>query len=56
MCGCLLHAPSQGPGLQPRYVPWPGIEPATFFGSQAGAKSTEPHQPGLIVVVVVFLK
>ena len=27
MCGCPLHAPYRGPGLQPRHVPWLGIEP-----------------------------
>ena len=34
MCGCLSHAPYWGPGLQPRHVPWAGIEPATrwFIG------------------------
>ena len=31
MCGCLSCAPSQGPGLQPRHVPWLGIEPATLW-------------------------
>ena len=30
MCGCLLHAPYQGPGQQPRHVPWVEIEPATL--------------------------
>ena len=25
------HTPSRGPGLQPRHVPWPGTEPATFW-------------------------
>ena len=29
MCGCLSHAPYWGPGPQPRYVPWPGIELVT---------------------------
>ena len=28
VCGCLSDAPYQGPGLQPRHVPWLGIEPA----------------------------
>ena len=28
--GCLLHTPSQGPGLPPRHVPWLGIKPVTF--------------------------
>ena len=30
MCGCLLHAPYWGPGLNPRHVPWLGIELATL--------------------------
>ena len=35
-----------GPGLQPRHVPWLGIEPATLWFT-ARAQSTELHQPGL---------
>ena len=32
MCGCLSHAPHrEGPGLQPRHVPWLGIEPMTLW-------------------------
>ena len=31
MCGCLLHAPYCRPGLQPRHVPWLGIEPVTLW-------------------------
>ena len=31
MCGCLSLAPYWGPGLQPRHVPWPGIEPVTLW-------------------------
>ena len=27
---CLSHTHNQGPGLQPRHVPWLGIEPVTF--------------------------
>ena len=27
---CLLHTPSWWSSLQPRHVPWPGIEPVTF--------------------------
>ena len=42
--GCLSHAPNWGPGLQPRHIPWPGIEPVTF--GFIGCQSTEPHQPG----------
>ena len=26
LIGCLLHSPNQGPGPQPRHVPWPGIK------------------------------
>ena len=33
ICGCLSHAPYWVPGLQPRYVPWLGIEPATIWFS-----------------------
>ena len=28
--GCLLITPNWSPGPQPRHVPWPGIQPATF--------------------------
>ena len=46
MCGCLSHAPQLGT--------WPATEAMCPhgesswqpFGSQAGAQSTEPHQPG----------
>ena len=31
MCGCLSLAPYWGPGLQPRHVPWLGIEWATLW-------------------------
>ena len=30
-CGYLLSASNQGPGLQPRLVPWLGIEPVTLW-------------------------
>ena len=30
MCGCLSCTPYQGPGLQPRHVPWLGIQPVTL--------------------------
>ena len=53
MCGCLSHTPYWGPGLQPRHVPWLGIEPRPF-GSQAGAQSTEPHQPGQVLIREVY--
>ena len=31
MCGCLLRGPHWGPGLQPRHVPWLGIELVTLW-------------------------
>ena len=31
--GCLLHVPNQEPGPHPRYVPWPGIKPATCWAT-----------------------
>ena len=31
MYGCLSLAPHWEPGLQPRYVPWLGIQPATLW-------------------------
>ena len=31
LCGCLSHAPYWVPGLQPRQVPWLGIELATLW-------------------------
>ena len=34
--------PVQGPNLQPRCVPWPGIEPATFHIVD-NAQPIEPH-------------
>ena len=40
----LSRSPHWGPGLQPRHVPWLGIEPVT---QTACAQSTELHQPGL---------
>ena len=30
ICGCLSCAPYWGPGLQPRHVPWLGIQPASL--------------------------
>ena len=30
LISCLSHSPNWGPGLQPRHVPWLGIEPAAF--------------------------
>ena len=31
MCGCPSHTPNWGPGLQPRHVPWLGMQPATVW-------------------------
>ena len=31
LVGCVSCAPNQGPGPQPRHVPWLGIKPATFW-------------------------
>ena len=41
MCGCPLCTANWGPGLQ---LDWELNQQP--FGSQAGAQSTEPHQPG----------
>ena len=46
---CLSHTPNWGPGLQPRHVPWLGIEPVTFLFT------AEPHQSGLICFLFVCL-
>ena len=47
MCGCLAHTPNWGSGLQPRHVPWLGIElkPLWFSGQHS---IHWPHQPVLI--------
>ena len=49
MYGCLLHAPYWGPGSKPRHMTdWElNWQP---FSSQEGTQSTEPHQPGLLVL------
>ena len=47
MCGCLPRGPHQGPGPQPRHVPWLRIKPVTLWFT-AHAQSTELHQPGLL--------
>ena len=53
MCGCLSCAPLWGPGLQPRNVPWLGMEPVTLW---PGVQSTEPHQPGRHLNVLLIVK
>ena len=45
MCGCLQHTPYPGPGM---YPVWELNQQP--FGSQAGTQSTEPHQPGHILM------
>ena len=42
------HTPNQGPGPQPRHVPWPGIEPATF--QFAVWRLTHWATPGLLLM------
>ena len=42
---CLSHTPHWGPGLQPRCVPWLGIELVTLWFT-GWHSTTEPHQPG----------
>ena len=49
MCGCRLEAPCWGPDLQPRHVPWLGMEPTTlwFTGLRSihwATPATELHQ------------
>ena len=53
MCGCLLHTPQWGLALNPGMCPdgEPNLIP---FGSQAGAQSTEPHQPWLKQILKNF--
>ena len=46
MCGCLSCGPHWGTGLQPRHVPWQGIELVTLWFT-AHTQSTELHQSGL---------
>ena len=53
MCGHLPHSPHWGPGLQPRYVPRLGTEPATLW-LPAHAQPTELHQARLSTVVLRF--
>ena len=55
LIGCLSQAPSWGPGLQPRHVARPRVQPRTL-GLQAGAQFTEPHPLQLYAYLeVVYL-
>ena len=47
--GCLLHAPTRDLACNLRMCPdWELNQQP--FASQAAAQSTEPHQPGLILI------
>ena len=51
ICGCLLHVPHQGPGPQPRHVPWLGIEPATlWFTAWCSIHWATPARAGGILI------
>ena len=52
-CVVLSRGPHWGSGLQPRHVPWLGIEPATLWFA-AHSQSTELHHPGLITHIIMF--
>ena len=54
ICGCLSRGPHWGPGLQPRHVPWLGIELVTLWFT-ARAQSTELYQPGRLELLMFFL-
>ena len=45
MCSCRSYADHWEPGLQPRHVPWLGIELVTLWFT-AHSQSPELHQPG----------
>ena len=52
--GCLSHTPNQGPGLQPRHVPWLGLELATpWFIGQSSIHWATPARAHLYVVLCV---
>ena len=52
MCGCFLHAPSWGPGLQRRHVPWLGIKPVTLWFT--GRHSIHWATPARAIFVIAF--
>ena len=54
VCGHLSCGPHWEPGLQPRHVPWLGIQGATLPYA-ALTQSSELHQPGLIFNFICFL-
>ena len=53
MCGCLLHTPNWGPGLQLRHVPQLGLNWQPL-GFQADIQSMEPQQPGPQPLLFLF--
>ena len=56
MCCCLSHASHWGPGLQPRHVPWLGIELATlwFTGRHSIHWATPAKAEGFSIKSVFF--
>ena len=56
MCGCLLSTPNWGPGLQPRHVPWLGIEPVTlWFTGWHSVYWATPARATLLILITSFL-
>ena len=53
ICGCLLHAPYWGRGLQPRHVPWLGIELVIVWF--AGWHSIHWATPARAQIVLIIL-
>ena len=50
MCGCFSHAPYWKPDLQPRHVPWLGVEPATlWFRGQHSIHWATPARANIIL-------
>ena len=55
-CGCPLFAPYWGPDLARTVGMCPDWDLNRLpFASQAGAQSTEPHQPGLFHLILINL-
>ena len=57
---CLSHAPSRGPGPQPRHVPWWGIEPAAFhfagWHSIHWATLTRAYILYVIYIYIIYIR
>ena len=57
MSGCLSHAPYWGPGLQPRHVPWLGVEPETlWFAGQHSIHGATPATVNCNFNYKIYLK